>query len=90
MKFNYYRKRQIIVPYEKVVKAVKKIAKQINHDYKNKHPVIVGLMNSSFIFLTELALNLTIDVEIEFLKVFTYSTYREEKVNMQRIQQAFD
>lgn len=90
MKFDYYRKRKIIVPYNKLIKAIKRIANEINNDYKNKHPVIVGLMNSSFVFLAELVQNITIDVEIDFVKVFTYSKLREEKVDMQRIQQAFD
>ncbi|MBQ0045858.1 MAG: hypothetical protein KBS35_03145 [Mycoplasma sp.] len=90
MKFDYYRKRRIIVPYSKLTKEIKRIAKQLDHDYKDKHPVIVGLMNSSFMFLAELMLNMKCDVEIEFVKVFTYSKLREEKIDAQRIQQAFD
>lgn len=90
MKFDYYRKRKIVVPYNKLIKEIKRLAKEIDHDYKNKHPVIVGLMNSSFVFLGELIQNMTIDVEIDFIKVFTYSKRGEEKVDVERIQQAFD
>lgn len=90
MKFDYYRKRKIIVSYARLIKEIKRLAKEIDHDYKNKHPVIVGLMNSSFVFLAELVQNITIDVEIDFVKVFTYSKVREEKNDLQRIQQSFD
>ncbi|MDI6732368.1 MAG: hypoxanthine phosphoribosyltransferase [Planctomycetota bacterium] len=51
---------------------VKKLARQISRDYRNKKPVFIGILNGSFIFMADLIRNLSILVEINFIRLSSY------------------
>ncbi len=57
---------------------IKKIADKINKDYKGKKPIFIGILNGSFIFLSDLIREIKIDCEIDFLKL---SSYGDEKIS---------
>ncbi|MEO8209163.1 MAG: hypoxanthine phosphoribosyltransferase [bacterium] len=63
---------------EKISKRIKKIAKKINKDYKGKKPIFIGILNGSFIFLSDLIREIKIECEIDFLKL---SSYGDEKIS---------
>lgn len=58
---------------EEIQACVKQLARKIDHDYKNKALVILGILNGSFLFVADLAKHLTIDPEISFLKFASYA-----------------
>ena len=51
---------------------VKKLAQKINRDYKGTVPVFIGILNGSFIFFADLIREITIDCEVDFLKLSSY------------------
>jgi hypoxanthine phosphoribosyltransferase len=51
---------------------VKQLAAQISKDYKGTVPVFIGILNGSFIFFSDLIREVTIDCEIDFLKLSSY------------------
>jgi hypoxanthine phosphoribosyltransferase len=51
---------------------VKELAAQINLDYKGKTPIFIGILNGSFIFLSDLIREITVDCEIDFMKLSSY------------------
>ena len=51
---------------------VKKMAEQINDDYKNKKPLFIAILNGSFMFAADIFKNLTIAAEICFIKLASY------------------
>lgn len=53
--------------------AVTKIAEEIDHDYKDKTPLFVGILNGSFMFAADLMKKITIPCEISFVKISSYS-----------------
>jgi hypoxanthine phosphoribosyltransferase len=58
---------------ERQVKAkVRQLAKQINRDYKGTVPVFIGVLNGSFIFFADLIREITLDCEVDFLKLSSY------------------
>ncbi|MDQ3021531.1 MAG: hypoxanthine phosphoribosyltransferase [Bacteroidota bacterium] len=63
---------------EKISKRIKKLAKKINKDYKGKKPIFIGILNGSFIFLSDLIREIKIECEIDFLKL---SSYGDEKIS---------
>src|SRR3990172_5801574 len=74
-------KREIIVnndrfvPFisEKRIKAkVKQLARRINRDYRGKVPIFIGVLNGSFIFFADLIREITVDCEIDFIKLSSY------------------
>jgi hypoxanthine phosphoribosyltransferase len=52
---------------------VRKIAAELNRDYKDKRPLFIAILNGSFMFAADLFKNLTIDAEICFIKLASYS-----------------
>jgi len=48
------------------------IASAINLDYKYRNPVIIGVLNGSFMFMSDLCKNINIKCNITFIKVSSY------------------
>lgn len=51
---------------------VKQLARDISRDYKGTVPVFIGILNGSFIFFADLIREVSIDCEIDFLKLSSY------------------
>ncbi|MBK8983324.1 MAG: hypoxanthine phosphoribosyltransferase [Ignavibacteria bacterium] len=67
---------------EKIAKRVSQIAKQINKDYKGKKPIFIGILNGSFVFLSDIIREVNVDCEIDFLKL---SSYGDEKITSGKV-----
>ncbi len=57
---------------DQIKSRVAEISKQINLEFENKNPVLIGILNGSFMFMSDLFKNLEIDCELSFLKVKSY------------------
>ncbi len=53
--------------------AVQKVAEEINRDYAGKNPLLLAILNGSFIFASDLMRKLTIPCEISFVKFASYA-----------------
>lgn len=51
---------------------VKRVAIQINQDYEGKNPLLIIILNGSFIFASDLVRELSISVEVSFIKLRSY------------------
>ncbi len=51
---------------------IKELADQISKDYSGKLPILIGVLNGSFIFLSDLVKNINIHIEIDFFKLSSY------------------
>ena len=51
---------------------VKEIAADISQKYSGEAPILIGILNGSFIFCADLIRELDIDCEIDFIKVSSY------------------
>lgn len=61
---------------------VKELAETISKDYTGKVPVFIGVLNGSFIFMSDLVKNVTVDCEIDFFKL---SSYGDEKISTGKV-----
>lgn len=61
---------------------IRELGEKISNDYQNKIPVFIGVLNGSFIFMSDLVKNITIDCEIDFFKL---SSYGDEKISAGRV-----
>lgn len=52
---------------------VKALAAKVNEDYLDKTPLILPILNGSFIFASDLVKELTIPCKVSFVKVSSYS-----------------
>jgi hypoxanthine phosphoribosyltransferase len=67
---------------EQIQKRVKELAEQISNDYKSSVPIFIGVLNGSFLFLSDLIRYVTVDCEIDFFKL---SSYGDEKISSGKV-----
>jgi len=65
-------KPQIFIKHSDIKRRIKELAGKINHDYKDKIPIFIGVLNGSFIFLSDLIREIKINCEIDFFKLSSY------------------
>jgi len=63
---------EIMISERKIKNRIKELAAQLNRDYKGKTPVFIGILNGSFIFFADLIREISIDCEVDFLKLSSY------------------
>ena len=64
------------VPYlsEDIIKGkIKEMAAAISKDYADKRPLFIAILNGAFMFASDLFKELTIEAEISFIKLASYS-----------------
>lgn len=61
-----------LITKEEINVRVKEIAADISKDFKNDVPIFIGILNGSFIFMADLLRELTIDCEMDFIKLASY------------------
>ena len=61
-----------LITRDRIQRKVRKLAETINHDYKDLNPILVGVLNGSFIFLSDLIREVTIPCEMDFIKISSY------------------
>ena len=52
---------------------VESMGKKISAQYSNSNPIFIGVLNGSFIFMADLLRSVSIDCEVDFIKVRSYS-----------------
>ncbi len=60
------------IPEAEIRKRVKAVADRINRDMEDKNPILIAVLNGSFIFAADLMRMLTIPCEISFVKLASY------------------
>jgi hypoxanthine phosphoribosyltransferase len=68
----------ILLPEEKIQARVKELGEQITEQYEGKLPILIGVLNGSFLFLGDLVKHIDIHCEIDFFKL---SSYGDEKIS---------
>jgi len=59
---------------EKIQSSIKELADELNKDYKDKSVVYLTVMNGGMIFASDLAKNLDLDMEMDYVQVSRYGT----------------
>ena len=72
----------ILFSEEQIQKRTEELAKQISDEYKNTIPVFIGVLNGSFLFMSDLIRYVNIDCEIDFFKL---SSYGDAKISSGRV-----
>lgn len=61
---------------------IAEIGAQLNEDFIDKKPILIGVLNGSFIFLADLMRHISIPCEVDFLKL---SSYGDQKVSSGKV-----
>lgn len=62
----------VLISEEDVRKRIGEMAATISEKYRDKEVVLIGILNGSVFFLTELAQKMTIPIEIDFMSASSY------------------
>jgi len=68
---------EILCSQQAIATRVKELAAEINRDYAGKTILLLGTLTGSTIFFADLARELTLDVQIDFIKVSSYGAGTE-------------
>ena len=63
---------KLLLSESEIKKRVKELADSISNDYKDKSPIFIGILNGCYVFMADLLRELTIEVEVDFVKIRSY------------------
>lgn len=67
------KKFRIMIPAEQIDRAVEAVAQRINADYKDREtPLFLGILNGSFMFMSDLIKKIEFNNELSFVKLASY------------------
>lgn len=75
-------KLHILFTRDEIEATVKWLAAKIREDYHGKHPVLIGVLKGSFMFMADLIRHLDLPLEVEFIRL---SSYGRGKVSLGKI-----
>ncbi|TSJ43497.1 hypoxanthine phosphoribosyltransferase [Mucilaginibacter corticis] len=61
-----------LITAEEIQNRIKEIAAELNADYKDKTPIIVGVLNGCFMFMADLVRHVNVPCETAFTKLSSY------------------
>lgn len=70
-------KVEVLIPEEDVRTRIREMADVISAKYRNGNLILIGVLSGAVYFLTELAQNLTVPVEIDFMAASSYGNATE-------------
>lgn len=82
--------REIFVPLlsdEQIQKRVKELGEEISRDYRGKVPIFIGVLNGSFIFMSDLLKNVDIECEVDFFKLSSYGDAKISSGNVKLLKE---
>ena len=76
---------RVLIPREEIEKKVAELSEELRKDYKEKHPLIIGTLKGSFIFMSDLVRKLNIPVEIDFVRLSSYGSGKETSGKIKQV-----
>ncbi len=67
---------------EQIQTRIKELAKQISEEYAGKLPIFIGILNGSFMFMSDLLKNVSLSCEMDFFKL---SSYGDSKISSGKV-----
>ncbi|MDT8322879.1 MAG: phosphoribosyltransferase family protein, partial [Bacteroidota bacterium] len=60
------------IPVDELQARITELAKSINRDMEGQTPIFICVLNGAFMFFADLVRQITIDCEVDFLKLSSY------------------
>ena len=58
---------RIFLTREEIEQRVKQLGDELSHKFRDKKPIIIGVLNGAYIFLADLMRHMSIPCEVDFL-----------------------
>ena len=69
---DYSNVREVLISKEEISNRVRQLAAQISADYRDKNPVLVGVLKGGWVYLADLVREMDIDCEVDFISASSY------------------
>ena len=83
---NSQPKLHILFTSEEIEAKVKTLAGEIRRDYQDKHPLLIGVLKGSFMFMADLIRLLDFPLEVEFIRLSSYGSGQESSGTVRVVQ----
>lgn len=83
---NSQTKPQVLISGAKIESTVKRLAAEITRDYRDKTPILLGILKGSFIFLADLVRKLDFPLEVEFIRLSSYGSGQQTSGRVKVVQ----
>ena len=67
------RSFKILIKEEELQARIKKMARQINQDYKDREPLFIGILNGCFMFISDIMKEIKLPSKVSFIKLASYT-----------------
>lgn len=67
----------ILISESQIKQRLQELGEKIKEDFKGTNPILIGVLNGGFIFLADLIRHISIDLEIDFIRISSYGNQRE-------------
>jgi hypoxanthine phosphoribosyltransferase len=80
-------KLKLFIDKRTIDKKVNELASRISKDYRGKVPLFIGVLNGSFIFMSDLLRKVNLDIEVDFLKLSSYGDNKVSSGNLRLLKE---
>jgi hypoxanthine phosphoribosyltransferase len=80
-------KFEILIDEQTILKRVAELGEEISKDYDGRIPIFIGVLNGSIIFFADLIRNISINCEVDFLKLSSYGDAKISSGNVKLIKE---
>jgi hypoxanthine phosphoribosyltransferase len=77
---------KILFSRKKIAAMVRQLAAEINRDYQDKNPLLIGVLKGSFVFLADLVRRLVFPLEVDFIRLSSYGSGQESSGQIKVVQ----
>jgi hypoxanthine phosphoribosyltransferase len=78
---------EVFIPEEQIRARTKELAQRISTDYGGKVPIFIGILNGSVIFFSDLIREISIECEVDFLKLSSYGDAKISSGNVRMLKE---
>jgi hypoxanthine phosphoribosyltransferase len=72
-------KKERLYSQREIQKRVKELALSISKDYKKEELILIGVLKGAFVFMSDLARNLSIPVKLDFVRLASYGSQSQSQ-----------
>ena len=72
---------------EQIESAVNRLATEITRDYRDKNPVLIGILKGVFIFMADLVRSMDFPLEVEFTRLSSYGAGKQTSGKVKIVQE---
>ncbi|MDH4291880.1 MAG: hypoxanthine phosphoribosyltransferase [Dehalococcoidia bacterium] len=77
---------KILISRDQIAEAVDRLAREINRDYQGKQPLLISVLQGSFVFMADLIRQLDLPLELDFVRLASYGAARESSGKVRVVQ----